>query len=152
MSGAAGPASRRGGSRTWLLGLACGLLVALATPLALLAGLLLAPALAAWLLDATPGRGVARPMLLCGLAAALRPLLDLWAAGHGMAASLELAGDLAGVALAWAAQGAAWLVAQLAPFLCGLAQAARDHARIARLRAARARLEQEWGAEAETET
>ena len=146
MSEASDPALRRG-SRTWLLGLGCGLLGARATPVALLAGLLLGPSLFAWLLDATPRRAVARPMLFCGLAAALQPLLDLWVAGHGMAASLELAGDLPTLAFAWAAQGMAWLVAELAPFMAGLMQAARDRARIARLCAARARLEAEWGIE-----
>ncbi len=137
------PARRR--SYGWLLGMGCGALATLATPTAVLAGLLLAPALMAWLLDPTPQRAVARPMLLCGLAASLRPLLALWQGGHGMAASLELAGDVPTLGLAWAAQGLAWLVGELAPLAVGLVQAARDRARIARLRAERARLEQEWG-------
>ena len=135
----------RRGSQTWLLGMGCGALATLATPTAVLAGLLLAPALVAWLLDSTPARGVARPMLLCGLAAAVRPMLALWVGGHTMAISLDLAGDLSTLGLAWAAQASAWLVGELAPLAVGLAQAARTRARIARLRAERARLEQEWG-------
>lgn len=135
----------RRGSSGWLLGLGCGLLAALATPTAVLAGMLLAPSIVAWLLDPTPERGIARPMLFCGLAAALRPMLALWQGGHGMGTSLELAADLPTLGLAWAAQATAWLVGELAPLGVGLAQAARNRARIARLRIERARLEEEWG-------
>ena len=135
----------RRGSNSWLLGLGCGVLAALATPTAVLAGLLLAPALVAWLLDPTPARGIARPMLFCGLAGAVRPMLALWDGGHSMAASLELAGDLPTLGLAWAAQASAWLVGELAPLGVGLVQAARNRARVARLCAERARLEEEWG-------
>ena len=141
----AAQAGRRPGSRMWLFGMGCGALAALATPTALLAFLLLVPALAAWLLDPAGERGAARPMLLCGLAAALSPLLALWTGGGGVAAGWALASDLPTLGLAWAAQGAAWLVAELAPLLVGLVQAARTRARIARLRAERARLQAEWG-------
>jgi hypothetical protein len=135
----------RHGSRLWLLGVGSGLLAALATPTAVLGGLLLAPALLALVLDSSPQRSLARPILFCGLAAALRPLLALWADGHTMAASLSLAADLSTLGLAWAAQAAAWLLGELLPLVVGLAQEARSRARVARLRDARARLEQEWG-------
>jgi len=145
MSGASARPERRGGGRGWLIGMGCGALATLATPTALLAGVLLAPALAAWLLDPAPERDLARPMLFCGLAAALAPMLTLWSGGGGMAASSALAADLPTLAVAWAAQAAAWLVAELAPLLVGLAQAAAVRARVGRLRAERARLEAEWG-------
>jgi hypothetical protein len=135
----------RNGSRLWWLGVGSGLLAALATPTAVLGGLLLAPALLALVFDTLPQRLLARPILFCGLAAALRPLLALWTDGHTMAASLTLAADLTTVGLAWAAQAAAWLLGELLPLILGLAQDARARARIARLRDARARLEQEWG-------
>lgn len=135
----------RNGSRLWLLGVGSGLLAALATPTAVLGGLLLAPALLALVFDTSPQRSLARPILFCGLAASLRPLLALWADGHTMAVSLTLAADLATLGLAWAAQAAAWLLGELLPLVLGLAQDARRRARIARLREARARLEQEWG-------
>ena len=144
MSAIAAPPRRRG-SRIWLLGTGCGALATLATPTALLGGLLLAPALGAWLVDPSPDRGLARPMLFCGLAASLQPMLALWSGGHTLAGSLALAGDLPTLGIAWAAQAAAWLAGELAPLAVGLARAARDRARIARLRAERARLEEEWG-------
>lgn len=136
---------RRRGSRVWLLGMGCGALATLATPTAVLGGLLLAPSLAAWALDPTPERRLARPILFCGLAATLRPLLALWTGGQTMAASLTLAGDLQTLGLAWAAQASAWLAGELAPLAVGLVQAARNRAQVARLRAERARLEEEWG-------
>jgi hypothetical protein len=135
----------RRGSQTWLLGMGCGALATLATPTAVLGGLLLAPALCAWIVDPTPQRGVARPMLFCGLAASLRPMLALWGEGHTLAASLALASDLSTIGVAWAAQASAWLASELAPLAVGLLQAARNRAQAARLRAERARLEQEWG-------
>lgn len=144
MSGADAAPARRG-SRLWLLGMASGALATLATPTAVLAGLLLAPALLAWLFDTSPTRVLARPILFCGLAASVRPLLALWQGGHDMAGSLALAGDLPTLGIAWAAQAVAWLAGEVAPLAVGLVQAARTRARLARLHAERARLAAEWG-------
>ena len=140
-----GVAARRRGSGGWLLGAGAGALATLATSTALLGGVLLAPALTAWALDPSPQRDLARPMLFCGLAAALGPLVALWSGGGGIAAGWALAGDLPTLGLAWGAQAAAWLVAEVAPLLVELVLAARLGRRIARLRADRTRLEEEWG-------
>ncbi len=140
-----GTAAARNGSRLWLLGVGSGLLAALATPTAVLGGLLLAPALLALMFDASPERSLARPILFCGLAAALRPLLALWAEGHTIANGLALAADPATLGLAWAAQAGAWLAGEVLPLTVGLVQEGRSRARIAQLRRARAQLEQEWG-------
>jgi hypothetical protein len=135
----------RRSSRLWLFGMACGAVATLETPTAVLAGLLLAPSLLAWPFDTSEDKSLARPILFCGLAAALRPLLALWQGKNDLAGSLTLASDLSVLGLAWAAQASAWLVCELAPLAVGLAQAARDRARIARLKAERARLAEEWG-------
>jgi hypothetical protein len=142
MSGQARPRGR--GSGLWLAGLACGAVITLATPTAVLAGLLLAPAGLAWMLDRAPERPTARPMLLCGLAATVRPMAALWLSGHDMETALAAAADLATLAIAWAAQAAGWLLSELAPLLAGLAIEARARARGAKLRAERRRLEEEW--------
>lgn len=144
MSGVGVRPARRG-SRMWLFGMGCGVVATLATPTAILAGLLLAPALCAWMLDVSPARTLGRAMLFCGLAAALRPMLVLWGGRDSIAASLALAGDLPTLGIAWVAQAAAWLLGELAPLAVGLVQMARNRARIARLRAERTRLEEEWG-------
>jgi hypothetical protein len=135
----------RATSGLWVQGLACGLLATLATPTALLAGLLLAPTGLAWLFDREPGHASARPVLLSGLAAAVHPLVALWNSGHTLQTSLMLAGDLSVLGVAWAAQAAGWLACELVPLLVAAAIEATASARARRLRAERAKLEEEWG-------
>lgn len=137
-------AAPRRGSLLWLQGLGCGLLITLATPIALLAGLLLAPALLALVLDQAPGKPVARPLLLLGLAAMARPLVSLWSMGHGMDAALDLLGDATILVTSWGAQALAWLAMELGPVLIVLAMEAATAARAARLRAARRHYEEHW--------
>ncbi len=138
-------APARHGPGLWLLGMGSGALATLATPTAVLAGVLLAPGLLALLLDPTPGRTAARPVLLCGVAASLHPLLALWDGGGGMDAGLGLAADLPTLGTAWAAQGLGWLACELSPLAVALVQTARVRAQAARLRAERVALEEEWG-------
>jgi hypothetical protein len=129
----------------WLQGLACGAVVALATPVAVLAALLLAPGFAALLLEREPGRPAARLALLCGAAASAAPAVGVWQAGLGVAGAVTAAADPPVLAASWAAQAAGWLLAQLAPLLVRLALDAHAMANTARLRAERARYESEWG-------
>jgi hypothetical protein len=133
------------GSAVWLQGLACGAVVAMATPTAVLGALLLAPGIAALLLERRTGRPAARVTLLCGAAAAAAPLTALWQAGLGVGGALAAASDPTVLAGCWAAQAAGWLLVQLAPVLLRLAFDARAAAIAARLRTERARYESEWG-------
>jgi hypothetical protein len=136
---------RSGLSGMWILGLACGLLATLATPTAILAGLLLAPGALAWLFDREPGRPAARPVLLCGMAAAIHPLVSLWTLGQTVPNALALAGDLSSLALAWAAQASGWLASEVVPLAATLLAEAGARARARRLRNERTALEEEWG-------
>ena len=81
------PRAPRQHSLIWLQGLLCGAMVTLATPTALLLGVLLGPALLAIVLDREPGRPRARSIALCSMAAAVDPLRTLWTDrpqhGHG---------------------------------------------------------------------
>jgi hypothetical protein len=129
----------------WAQGLLCGGLVALLPPIALLLGVLLGPALVALFLDRQPGKPVARSVLLCSLAASVAPVRMLWAAGHGMAASVVLATDPDILGTAWAAAAAGWLLAELAPLGVRVALEAVSLSQAARLRAVRAALAEEWG-------
>ena len=129
----------------WIQGLLCGGLVALLPPTALLLGVLIGPALLALFLDTQPGKPIARSVLLCTLAASVRPVRTLWAAGHGIAASMALATDADIVGTAWAAAAAGWLLAELAPVAVRVVLEALSLRRAARLRAARAALAEEWG-------
>jgi hypothetical protein len=136
---------RRAGSLTWLQGLACGAVVTLATPSALLLLALLVPALLAMLLDDRPGRPLVRPVVLAGLAASVRPLVALWHNGHTMGASIALISDVAVLAVAWAAEAAAWLLTEIAPVIIRLMLDGRSLSRAMYLRGKRAHYVAEWG-------
>ncbi|CAH2599670.1 conserved membrane protein of unknown function [Rhodovastum atsumiense] len=145
MSGHADIQGRAPGTAIWLGGLACGAVVALATPCAVLVSLLLAPGLVAILLDRDAGRKPARTVLLCGGALVIDPLVTLWQSGQGVGAALGMAADPAILAACWAAQAGAWLFAQILPIVVRLVLDAAVAARAARLRAERGRYETEWG-------
>ena len=135
----------------WMQGLACGGLVALLPPAALLLGTLLGPALVALFLDAEPGKPIARSVLLCTLAACIKPVRMLWAAGHGMAASIALATDAEIVGTAWAAAAAGWFLAELSSVVARVVLEAISLSQAARLRARRAAMVEEWGLDADNQ-
>jgi hypothetical protein len=137
---------RRRGSWLWLQGLVCGAVVTLSTPIALLAGVLLLPTLIVAALDQGEGRPVARAVMLCGLAGSALPMMALWNGGRGMDQSLSLVTDMGVVAVAWAAQGAGWLVAELAPLGVRLMLEAKVAAETLSLRSQRAKLAEDWDA------
>jgi hypothetical protein len=148
------PAKRSGAVRQprqhsliWLQGLLCGAMATLATPTALLLGVLLGPALLAIALDHEPERPRARSIALCSMAAAVDPLRTLWTSGHSMAAAGALLGDLRIVGTAWSAAAAGWLLAEVTPVAVRTGLEALSIARAARLRAERARLVEAWGLE-----
>jgi hypothetical protein len=134
-------------SLVWLQGLLCGALVTVATPTALLLGVLLGPALLAMVLDREPGRPIGRSVALFAMAASVAPLKTLWIAGHTMAAATALVGDVQIVATTWSAAAAGWLLAQLTPIAVRTALEALSIARAVRLRAERAKLVEAWGFE-----
>jgi hypothetical protein len=144
VTGPPGKAPRKPGSTLWLQGLACGALVTLAPPTAVLGGVLLVPSVFALLLDPARGKPSARPVVLLGLAASLAPIGKLWRVGHTMDVAWSLASDPSVLATAWVAQAAAWLVVEIAPLFIVLALEAAAKARAMRLRAARRRFEEEW--------
>ncbi len=132
----------------WLQGLLCGGLVAMLPPTALLLGVLLGPALLAPFLDGQPGKPIARSLLLCSLAACVKSVRLLWAAGHTMAVSMALATDADIVGTAWAAAAAGWLLAELLPVAVRVVLEAVSLRQAARLRVVRAALAEEWGLDA----
>ena len=138
------PLPPRQHSLIWLQGLLCGALVTLATPTALLLGVLLGPTLLAIALDREPGRPRARSIGLCSMAAAVEPLHTLWTAGHGMATATALLGNIRIVLTAWSAAAAGWLLAEATPIAVRAALDALSVARAARLRTEKARLVEAW--------
>ena len=139
----AAPARRH--SLTWLQGLACGGVVTLAAPSALLLAVLLGPTLLALSLDRQTGRPTARGVALCNMAASVGPLRTLWASGHSMAMAASLAMNVQVLGQAWSAAAAGWLLAEAAPIAVRAVLEALSVSQAARLRAARSRLVEEWG-------
>jgi hypothetical protein len=138
-------------SLVWLQGLLCGALATLATPTALLLGVLLGPALLAVAFDSEPGRPVGRSVALFSMAASIGPLKTLWLSGHTMQIAVGLVGDLEVVGTAWSAAAAGWLLAQILPIAVRTVLEALGLARSAQLKAERARLVSEWGLDDQAE-
>jgi hypothetical protein len=135
-------------SMVWLQGLLCGAMATLATPTALLLGVLLGPALLAVLLDHEPGRPRARSIALCSMAAAIDPLRTLWTAGHNIAIATALLSNVRVVGMAWSAAAAGWLLAEIIPIGVRAALEGVSVARASRLNAERAKLVETWGLDA----
>ena len=130
---------------TWLSGLACGLLAAVAPGIVMLLLWLLMPALLALRYDPEPGRPVARTVLTCGLAFCVRPVMALWNVGYSSDAAFALLADPGVFGPPWSAAAAGWLAAQLLPIAVRVGLDAAALARAARLKAARAKLAEAWG-------
>lgn len=142
--GAGAKAPARRGSLLWLQGLICGAVVAVAPAVAALSVVLMLPGIIVLVVDGTPGKASARPVLLLGLATALRPLAEMWRNGQGIDRVAALAGDPQTLVVAWAVQGLAWLFVELAPLFIILTLEAAAQGRALRLRASRAGYERDW--------
>ena len=167
MAKAAGSAKQGGGkgrSWFWAQGLACGILVATAAPLAVVLAVAFAPAGLAALAGplalggAGPedgpedgGRKLAGVMLVYGMAAALPWLESLWGAARNWGMAMDLLAGMRLVGVCWGAQAAAWLLSEAAPFVARLVLETQVRARQSRLREARGRLQAEWGMEEKEE-
>ncbi|HSZ90924.1 MAG TPA: hypothetical protein VK822_16300 [Acetobacteraceae bacterium] len=135
-------------SLVWVQGLLCGAMATLATPTALLLGVLLGPALLAILLDHEPGRPRARSIALCSMAASIDPLRTLWTVGHTIATATALLSNVRVVGIAWSAAAAGWLLAEIIPIGVRAALEGVSVARASRLNAERAKLVETWGLDA----
>lgn len=134
------------GLSPWLQGVACGVLLIVAAPTALLGAALLLPTLLAMLAENQPGRPVARAVLLFGLAGACAPFNLLWHGSHRLADAMLIAADIRVLAVAWSAQAAGWLLSQALPLLMAAFIEAKTRITIARLQKRREQLWEEWDA------
>ncbi len=131
----------------WAQGLGCGVLVATAAPLAVVLGVLFAPALLAAIMvpPQVATRRLGGVLMVYGLAAALPWLHVIWSAAQSWPGSLDLLASMRVVAACWGAQGGAWLMGELVPLVARQVLEVKVRARVNRLRDARDRLEAEWG-------
>lgn len=138
-------AGGRTSSLIWLQGLLCGALVTLATPVAVLLGVLLVPAIGVASLDRLPGKPRARTAFLFAAAWCVGPVRILWGNGGDLAMATRLVTDPEVVGQVWLAAGGGWLLAVLAPRGVGAVLGISDQVRRRRLKARRERLRAEWG-------
>jgi hypothetical protein len=137
-------APQGGGATLWLQGLVCGVVLLVATPSALLAGVLLLPTLMVWMSDRQPGQPTARAVVLFGLAASCQPLDLLWRTGHRIEDAVVLITDLRTLAIAWSAQAGGWMLTQLLPLLIGFFVEAQASLVAQRLQKRLESLQEEW--------
>jgi hypothetical protein len=128
-----------------LIGLAFGGLIALAPDIAVPAGVLLAPGLAAFLFDPTPARAVARAMLLFQAAAAVRPVAEAWTRCEGMQSCMDMLVRPRLVMMIWAMAAFAWVLTQILPIGLKLLADHRLSLRRAALLGRRETLVADWG-------
>ena len=138
---------RRGGSHLWLQGLVCGAVLAFATPVAVLVGVMLMPALAATLIETRPGRPVTRAVALAGAAFTVAPVWHLIQAGGGVPAALDVLADPAVTGPAWLAGACGWALCEVLPVLLRGVAAMNAQARVAALDAEEKALRGAWDLE-----
>ena len=137
-------AGRGGGSLLWLQGLVCGAVLAFAMPVAVLTGVLMAPALVAAALEARPRRPVTRTVALGCCAFTLGPLWRLVTNGRGMQAALDQLADPAVAGAAWLAGACGWALCEVLPvLLLGLADM-RAAVKVAALEAEEQTIRETW--------
>ncbi|MDJ0947247.1 MAG: hypothetical protein QNJ30_27690 [Kiloniellales bacterium] len=142
-----GKAGRRGAAGLLLPLFALAPLGYLIWPTLLLAGPLLAPTVAAAVVDRSRQRYLAFAVGLLNLACVLPSLLRLWTQGHDRAGALALLGDPETWLLAFLGGGLAWLIHLAMPPLVAAYYAVRSRERLATLHKRRQTLEKNWGEE-----
>ena len=145
---AKGKAGKRGGAGGLLLSLfALVPLGYLLWPTLLLAGPLMAPSLAAAVVDRSRQRYLTYAVGLLNLACVLPSLLRLWVQGHDRAQALALLAGPDTWLLAFLGGGLAWLIHLAMPPLVAAYYAVRSRERLAELQKRRQTLEKNWGEE-----
>jgi fumarate reductase subunit D len=142
MSGTRPARSRN--SAIWLQGLACGALLAFASPTALLLAVMLCPAIACTLADTGTDKGMSRAVAAACAAFTLGPLWHLWLALDRMDAAIAILCTPTSVCLAWGAGAIAWALCQVLPVIIRTTWDAREDLRAKSLAAELQTLREEW--------
>jgi hypothetical protein len=129
---------------TWLMGMASGAVLAFATPTAILASVLLAPAILIAVFDSQPGRATTRVVFVAVAGLAFGPIWHLNASGPTIASALEMLCEPAVLCPAWLAGACSWGVCEYLPLLLLAAANRTATARIAALLEEAQALQAEW--------
>jgi hypothetical protein len=127
--------------------MACGAILAFATPTAILGGVLLAPGILAAVFDTQKNRPMARVVGISCAGFAIGPVWHLNTMGGATPQALEMLYDPSVLCPAWMAGACGWGVCELLPLLLRLAAERAAVARIAALQAEAHALHQEWDLE-----
>lgn len=128
-----------------LLALAGGVLIALASDIALPVAILLLPGLLALPFDRSPGCGVARAILLFQLAACVQPILGAWYRCDGIDGCMAELAAWPTIFPAWLAAVAAWVLTQILPLGLKMLDDFRIGRHLQALADRRQALVEEWG-------
>ena len=129
---------------TWLQGIVCGAVVAIAPGTAVLLAVLLAPALGILATSRPKHDAPVRAMLLAGAASAFMPLRLLWDQGGTLTAALDVLTDPSRPLLSWVACGLAWLGCHVLEAIMRFVDQMRTSASDKALSHERATLLREW--------
>jgi hypothetical protein len=113
--------------------------------------ILLLPGLLAFVLDRSPGCGIARAIMLFQGAACVHPVADAWYRCSGIDGCMTFLGEWPTVLRVWLAAAAAWVIAQVLPLGLKLLDDYRVEHRRSVLAAKREALVAEWGLENEAQ-
>jgi hypothetical protein len=128
----------------WLQGLICGALLAFAPAMALLLGVLLAPAIACFAADMEHGRGATRSVAIACAAGALSPAWHLWLANDQLAVAIALLCDPLNLLLAWGGGACAWALCQVVPAILQSLWSVREILRANKIEAEIKQIREEW--------
>jgi hypothetical protein len=141
---APGTPAKTKASAMWLQGLACGAMLAFAPAMALLLGVLLAPAIASFAADLEKGRGATRAVAIACVAGALSPAWHLWLANDQLAVAIALLCDPLNLLLAWGGGACAWALCQVVPAVLKSVWSVSEALRAHKIEAEMKKIREEW--------
>ena len=150
MARASGAQASHGGGRGsfhWLMGMACGAVLAFATPTAILGGVLMAPAILAAVFDTQKKRPMARVVFISCAGFTFGPVWHLNAMGGVTAQALDMLYDPSVLCPAWLAGACGWGACELLPFVLRLAAERAAVSQIAALQAEANAIREAWDLE-----
>lgn len=143
-------AASPGGRRLWrTLSIIVLLLPAAAVllPTTLVLTVCMMPTLAAWLVDRQPGRALATSVCLLNLAGSLPGVIEVWTAGHDVAAAQWVLSDAVTWLTAYGAAAVGWLLFAVLPPALRAHHGRSTARRIRQLQKKQEALEKDWGPE-----
>ena len=144
MRSAAAASRKSAKSWTWLQGIVCGIVVAIAPGTAVLLAILAAPALGMLATSSPRHETPVRAMLLASAASTIMPLRLLWEQGGTFATALDLLTDPSRPLLSWVACGLAWLACHIVEVVMRFTGQLRTNGSAKSLAQERTALLREW--------